>query len=235
MAQAQPASGKDERETIRFAGNIFVPLSSGALYWPELEALLVADLHLEKLSSFARSGQLLPPYDTAMTLKRLERDIALIGAKRVFALGDSFHRDEGTTTLLGEDRQRLAEMVGQLEWVWIAGNHDPAPHELGGTCCNELAISGCALRHEPQAGNPGLISGHLHPAARVSMNGRSSRRPCFAWDEHLMILPAYGASTGSLNVLSPAFAGLFDQSRLEVMMLGRDRVYPVSRQRLVMG
>jgi DNA ligase-associated metallophosphoesterase len=235
LAQAQPVNGTDTQEIIRFAGETFVPLPSGALYWPDAEALLVADLHLEKLSSYARSGQLLPPYDTAMTLKRLERDVAATQARRVFALGDSFHRDEGTTTLLLQDRERLARLVEQLEWVWVAGNHDPAPHALGGKCCVELAVSGCSLRHEPRAGIAGLIAGHLHPAARVAMNGKSSRRPCFVWDAHLMILPAYGASTGSLNVLSPAFAGLFDRTEMQVMMLGRDRVYPVSRQRLVSG
>ncbi|WP_425033514.1 ligase-associated DNA damage response endonuclease PdeM [Pelagibacterium sp.] len=220
---------------IRFAGEVFVPLPSGALYWRDLEALLVADLHLEKLSSYARSGQLLPPYDTSMTLRRLERDIVATGAKRVFALGDSFHRDEGTKTLLVEDRERLGRLVVQVEWVWIAGNHDPAPHALGGTCCVELAVSGCSLRHEPQTGIAGLIAGHLHPAARVALNGKSSRRPCFVWDDHLLILPAYGVSTGSLNVLSPAFAGLFNREKIQVMMLGRDRVYSVSRQRLVTG
>ena len=235
MAQAQPAGGNETPETIRFAGEIFVPLPSGALHWPDAEALLVADLHLEKLSSYARSGQLLPPYDTSMTLKRLNRDIALTGAKRVFALGDSFHRDEGTTTLLHHDRARLADMVAQLEWVWIAGNHDPAPHALGGTCCVELAVSGCSLRHEPQAGIPGLIAGHLHPAARVAINGKSARRSCFVWDDNLMILPAYGASTGSLNVLSPAFAGLFDHRKIRVMAMGRERVYQVGRHHLVSG
>lgn len=235
MAQAQPLPGFEALPTIWFAGESFVPLPSGALYWPDAEALLVADLHLEKLSSYARSGQLLPPYDTGMTLARLERDIALCGARRVFALGDSFHRDEGTTTLLPHDRARLARLVDKLEWVWVAGNHDPSPHALGGLCCSHMAVSGCSLRHEPMHGIPGLIAGHLHPAARVAMNGKSSRRPCFAWDEHLMILPAYGASTGSLNVLSPAFAGLFNRTRLQVMMLGRDRVYPVATQRLVLG
>ncbi|QJR20677.1 ligase-associated DNA damage response endonuclease PdeM [Pelagibacterium halotolerans] len=220
---------------MRFAGEIFVPLASGALYWPDAEALLVADLHLEKLSSYARAGQLLPPYDTSMTLRRLERDIGGVGAKRVFALGDSFHRDEGTTTLLAHDRERLGRMVHQLDWVWVAGNHDPTPHALGGTCCMELAVSGCSLRHEPQAGIGGLIAGHLHPAARVAMNGKTSRRPCFVWDEDLMILPAYGSSTGSLNVLSPAFSRLFDHRKIQVMMIGRDRVYQVGRQRLVSG
>lgn len=234
MARAQPIA-ETETAVIAFAGETFLPLPSGALYWPALQALLVADLHLEKLSSFARRGQLLPPYDTGMTLKRLERDIAATGAEKVFALGDSFHRDEGTATLLGHDRHVLARLLEKCEWVWVAGNHDPAPHMLGGICRTEMAVASCVLRHEPQRGTPGLIAGHLHPAARVALNGKASRRPCFVWDEHMMILPAYGASTGSLNILSPAFSGLFARESMRVMMLGRDRVYPVGRHRLVPG
>lgn len=235
MAQAQPAIGNDRELTIGFAGESFVPLPSGALFWPDADALLVADLHLEKLSSYGRRGQLLPPYDTGMTLARLERDILTTGASRVYALGDSFHRDEGTKTLLERDRKRLANLIERCEWVWVAGNHDPAPHGLGGICCAQHSVSGCFLRHEPAAGKPGLISGHLHPAARVALNGKSSRRRCFVWDDQLMILPAYGASTGSLNILSPAFSGLFDRTQWQVMMLGRDRLYPVASRHLVAG
>lgn len=235
MARTQPETGPDGYETIAFAGEVFVPLASGALFWPEAETLLVADLHLEKFSSFARRGRLLPPYDTGMTLARLARDIATTRARRVIALGDSFHRDEGTSTLLDRDRSALSRLIERTEWVWVAGNHDPAPHALGGLCCAELAIGRCTLRHLPQAGVTGLIAGHLHPAARVALNGKSSRRPCFAWDKNLMVLPAYGASTGSVNVLSPAFFGLFASRALSVMMLGRDRVYPVAVRHLVAG
>lgn len=234
MTQAQPAP-ESETPFIRFRGEVFAPLVSGALFWPEMDALLVADLHLEKLSSFARSGQLLPPYDTGLTLARLERDITLTGARKIFALGDSFHRDEGTATLQPKDRQRLSRLTGTTEWIWLSGNHDPAPHALGGRCCNELAVSGLTLRHEPARGAEGLIAGHLHPAARVSMNGKSTRRPCFVWDENLMVLPAYGASTGSLNILSSAFSGLFDRRAMQVMMMGRDKLYPVGSNRLVAG
>lgn len=235
MARIQPVIETDPTPVIRFFGQVFLPLPSGALYWPDANTLLVADLHLEKLSSYARSGQFLPPYDTGMTLARLQRDIAETDAATIVALGDSFHRDEGTTTLLDKDRLSLAAMVDEREWFWVAGNHDPKPHALGGICCAEISILGCSFRHEPHRGTPGLVAGHLHPAARVAINGRSSRRPCFAWDDQLMLLPAYGASTGSLNILSPAFTGLFDKSKLQVTMLGRDRVYPVNPQRLVHG
>lgn len=220
---------------LNFAGQSFEALPSGALYWAAEQALLVADLHLEKLSSYARHGSLLPPYDTAMTLKRLEADLVATGAAEVIALGDSFHRDEGSTTLLDADRLRLDMLMGWARWTWISGNHDRAPHALGSTGLTVLERAGLTLTHEPKRGTRGLVGGHLHPAAQVSINGRSVRRPCFVHDNQTLVLPAYGASTGSINILSPAFLDLFDWSALEVAMIGRGKVYPVSPRRLVAG
>ena len=142
---------------LQFAGHSFKPLPSGALWWAAENALLVADLHLEKLSSFAKRGSLLPPYDTGLTLRRLEADIAATGATEVIALGDSFHRDEGTTTLLDADRLRLMALLGRSHWTWIAGNHDPSPHQLGGICVERLEHRGLTLVHEPRRGVRGMI------------------------------------------------------------------------------
>jgi uncharacterized protein len=220
---------------LRFAGQIFEPLPSGALYWHAQKTLLVADLHLEKMSSFARRGQMLPPYDTGLTLKRLEADMRRTGAQRVVSLGDSFHRDEGTTTLSDADRAHIDLMTDMAEWLWLSGNHDPKPHALGGRCLPEMDLAGLQLTHHPRRGTAGLVAGHLHPAAHILMEGRSTRRPCFVHDNRLMILPAYGSSAGSINIMSPAFVGLFHWPGLEVTMLGKDRTYPVSTKRLVRG
>lgn len=220
---------------ILFGGQSFLPLLSGALFWPSENALLVADLHLEKMSSFARDGQLLPPYDTGMTLLRLEKDLKATGARRLIALGDSFHRDEGTATLQASDRAWLSTMMENVDWIWLSGNHDPSPHTLGGTCGPSLEANGITLLHEPKKGAAGQIAGHLHPAARIRVNGRSIRKACFVADENLMILPAYGSSTGTLNIMSQAFIGLFQFSKLQVVMLGQDKTYPISPKRLVGG
>lgn len=237
QSAVRAAAHDEETATVflRFADQVFEPLPSGALFWPAENALLVADLHLEKLSSYAKRGSLLPPYDTAMTLGRLASDLERTGAAEVIALGDSFHRDEGTSTLLDADRLRLAALMGKARWTWIAGNHDPAPHALGGICLALLERAGLTFTHEPRRGSPALVAGHLHPAARVAADGRSVRRPCFVHDGAVLILPAYGASTGTLNILSPAFAGLIDYASIEVTMIGRGRVYPVSPRRLVGG
>lgn len=220
---------------IAFGGAVFRPLASGALHWPAENALLVADLHLEKLASFARTGQLLPPYDTAMTFRRLEADLEETGADTIVALGDSFHRDEGTDILVESDRAALSRLTERAAWIWLSGNHDPKPHRLGGRCMAHLSYRGLTFMHEPRAGAAGLIAGHLHPAARVLMNGRTVRRPCFVHDGRMMILPAYGASTGTLNILSRPFWGLMDHKALRVAMLGRGRIYDVHPKRLVAG
>jgi uncharacterized protein len=232
------AALSDEEETpvlLTFCGHQFEALPSGALFWRAENALLVADLHLEKLSSFARRGSLLPPYDTGMTLRRLEADLDLTGAAEVIALGDSFHRDEGSTTLLPADRLRLAALMARARWTWISGNHDPAPHTLGGTCATIVERSGLTLLHEPKRNQQGIVAGHLHPSAHIAMNGRSVRRPCFVHDNRSFIMPAYGASTGTLNILAPAFVGLLHWPTLEVAMIGKGRVYPVSPKRLITG
>jgi DNA ligase-associated metallophosphoesterase len=233
-AAAAQAAG-DDPAALHFGGEVFEPLPSGALHWAAERTLIVADLHLEKLSSFARRGQLLPPYDTGLTLARLAADLRRTGAERVISLGDGFHRDAGTASLLATDRAALETLTRRAHWLWLSGNHDPAPHELGGDCLSHLACGNLLLAHEPRRGQAGLIAGHLHPAARVYLNGRSTRRPCFVHDGNLLILPAYGAATGTLNILGPAFAGLFRLDRLEVTMLGRDRLYAVSPKRLVGG
>ncbi|KKB08396.1 hypothetical protein VE26_16525 [Devosia chinhatensis] len=220
---------------LRFAGHNFEPLPSGALYWRARETLLVADLHFEKMASFARRGQMLPPYDTAMTLTRLESDLRRTGARTLLSLGDTFHRADASALLTPADRMRIDAIVDNVSCIWLSGNHDPAPHAIGGDCRPELELDGLHFTHEPCKGRTGLIAGHLHPAARVAMQGRSVRKSCFVHDNRLMILPAYGSSTGAINILSPAFVGLFHWPALEVTMLGRDRTYPVPVRRLVGG
>jgi len=225
----------DAQAVLHFAGQVFEPLPSGAVFWPARNTLLVADLHLEKMSSFARGGHFLPPYDTGMTLQRLEADLTVSGAASLIALGDSFHRDDGVFTLQQQDRALLDCLVSGVDWIWLSGNHDPTPHALGGVCAPFELLDGIRLTHEPEAGDDPMIAGHLHPSARVSINGRSKRSACCVSDGRLMILPAYGSSTGNLNILGVPFHGLLDYGRLQVRMLGRNRVYPISEKRLCLG
>jgi DNA ligase-associated metallophosphoesterase len=211
-----------------------VPLVEGALWWPGERTLVVADLHLEKGSSFARRGQLLPPYDTAATLRRLALVVARMAPARIIALGDSFHDRQGGERLCEADRVALQELTAATEWIWIAGNHDPEPpRDLGGWSTHELAIGPLTFRHEPRKGaEAGEIAGHLHPAARVVGRGRSIRRRCFAGDGRRLVMPAFGALAGGLNVLDAAFRPLFDGHAFHAWMLN-DTVHAIAGRRLV--
>ncbi len=204
---------------------------SGALYLPELHMLVVSDLHLEKGSSFARRGQLLPPYDTAATLEMLAAALARYRPRTVVSLGDSFHDPRASERLPPIYAMRLRALMQHRDWFWIAGNHDPErPADLPGDCVEELAVGPLTFRHEPShAAGRGEIAGHLHPAACIVQRGRAVRRPCFASDGERLIMPAFGAYTGALNVLDRAFRGLFVDETLRAYMLGRGRVYAIAR------
>lgn len=213
--------------TLSVSGAALIADASGALYEPASGALIVADLHLEKGSSFARRGQMLPPYDTRATLGRLATVIEIYRPRAVIALGDSFHDGSGPARLTDSDRERIASLQAGRDWIWIAGNHDPEPPAgCGGEAHGEMRLGPLTLRHEPAAGlAPGEVAGHLHPAAKVSVRGRSLRRRCFATDGARLVLPAFGAYTGGLNVRDAAFAGLFQPSAFAAWMLGDEGVY----------
>jgi DNA ligase-associated metallophosphoesterase len=198
---------------------------AGALYWPHEGALVVADLHLEKGSSFARRGVLLPPYDTAATLARIALLIARYQPRCVIALGDSFHDGGGPDRLADADRTQLRALQAHRDWIWITGNHDPEPaNNIGGSFGGALAIGALTFRHLPSGGQ-GEICGHLHPVARVSHRGRAVSRRCFATDGISMVMPAFGAYAGGLNIRDAAFADVFDTLAFTAHMLGDQRLY----------
>ena len=207
----------------------------GALYWPDERVLVVSDLHLEKGSSFASRGVLLPPYDTAATLARIAFAIARLAPRVVIALGDSFHDDNGSTRIAPSDRAALAGLQRGRDWIWIAGNHDPDPAEgIGGSFGGALAIGALVFRHEP-TGAKGEIAGHLHPVARVGGRGHMVSRRCFASDGTRLIMPAFGAFAGGLNVRHRAFADVFGTSAFTAHLLGEGRLYSLAVFRCAAG
>jgi DNA ligase-associated metallophosphoesterase len=224
-----------EPALIGVFGVLLEAYPEGALWWDHERLLIVADLHLEKGSSFARRGQMLPPYDTAETLARLARLVTYLNPRTVACLGDSFHDGEGAERMATRDRLALATMQTGREWVWVAGNHDPhAPVGLTGQHVEALTVGPLTLRHAPTSGRAeGEVAGHLHPSATVAGRGRWVRRRCFAGDGYRLIMPAFGAYTGGLDVFDAAFGGLFTGDAFRAFMLGDDCVYPVGRQSLV--
>ena len=206
----------------------------GILVLPDSGMMVVSDLHLEKGAAFARRGLMLPPYDTAATLARLGVAIARHNPKTVVSLGDSFHDRIGSAHMPGVYREGLSALQRGRDWIWVEGNHDPdAPTGLDGAWCSELYVETLCLRHEPSAkAAPGEIAGHLHPVARIVRRGKAVRRACFASDGHRLLMPAFGSTTGGLELRHPAMRHLFDRSRLIAHVLGRERIYSVAFERL---
>ena len=211
---------------IRLNGVELIAHLSGALYWPARRVLMVADLHLEKGSSYGRSRQFLPPYDSRATLAALSRVIEEFDPAEVICLGDSFHDGEAAARLAPDDRRTLIGLARGRRWVWLLGNHDPAPPAgIPGDTAEDMVLGALALRHEADSARPaGEISGHFHPKAAVMTRaGRRSAR-CFISDAQRMILPSFGAYTGGLCVTDPAIAQLFGRGRA-VLLMGKDKLH----------
>lgn len=223
----------EERFAWSLSGVEAVADRSGALFLPAGRVLAVADLHFEKGSAYAAKGQFLPPYDTRATLARLAEVIARLKPHTVIALGDSFHDLGADGRMDSADAETLTSLVRSVaDWIWIEGNHDPAPPpRFGGTIAGEMPLGPLTFRHEP-VGGEGEVAGHLHPCVKVAGNGRSVRSRCFATDGRRAVLPAFGAFTGGLNVRHAAFAKVFG-SCPDAWVIGRRTVYPISARRLL--
>lgn len=209
---------------IHIAGERLMLDPDGVLWWPARRLLAVADLHLEKGSSLAARGALVPPYDSRATLDRLLPLVRRYKPERLVALGDSFHDRHGAARLAREDAARIAALAQSLALVWVLGNHDPAPPaNLPGTATAALHEGPLTFRHDA-TGRPGEISGHLHPKAVVATRGKWVSRPCFVTDSRRVVLPAFGAYTGGLDVRDQAIRALFPRGA-RAFLLGRGRLY----------
>ena len=219
---------------LHFAGERLLLDPSGALVWPEAGLLVVADLHLEKATAAAARGSLLPPWDTRITLDCLTQVLRRWKPRVLVALGDSFHDARAAGRLPAGERARLVALTSAHEVVWVAGNHDPAPPAgLGGTACSVFAHRGLVFRHQAASGAVGRqaelaitgeVSGHFHPKARVLTRAGAVARPCFVASAQRLLLPAFGAYTGGLDVTHPALGALFPRGG-RVFMLGRERLF----------
>ncbi len=199
----------------------------GAAFWPAKRTLIVSDLHFEKASAAARLGSLLPPFDTRATLEKLQRLIRLYHPEKIIALGDSFHDSRGVERMAAADRTRLNVLAAATHFIWITGNHDSAPSGLAGESTAEWQEGPFVFRHQAETRRRSRdveISGHYHPKASVETRAQRISRPCFVNDGARLMLPAFGAFTGGLDVRDPAISRLFPRG-LRVFMLGHERLF----------
>jgi uncharacterized protein len=211
---------------LHLAGERLMLDPEGAVYWPDGALLAVSDLHLEKGSSLARHGMLLPPFDSKTTLDRLVPLLRRWSARTLVAMGDSFHDAAGHRRLPPGEAARLRAIASSLRLVWVRGNHDPKPPDsLGGECAESLRAGKLTFRHQAeQNAGPGEICGHLHPKATITARGSRVSRPCFVADARRLMLPAFGAYAGGLEVGDPAITALFPRGG-RVFLLGRERLF----------
>ncbi|MDC0887395.1 ligase-associated DNA damage response endonuclease PdeM [Altererythrobacter sp.] len=223
---------------VSFANQELLLTEGRAVYWPREQALLVADLHLEKASFYARHGQMLPPYDSRETLERVADAVKLTGARRVITLGDNFHDSDGTARLDPYAAGMLEAMTRSLDWVWITGNHDEQmDRAFGGTLLEELEMGGAVLRHQARPGETRPeLSGHYHPKIRLKVRQRHIARACAvragAGGAERIILPAFGALTGGMDAGDPAIRdALLPAREIDALLpvRGRLSIFPLWR------
>lgn len=213
--------------TGKLAGQRIVFDPAGAMFLPAARLLVVSDLHFEKGSHFGRKGIFLPPYDTRATLTALEAVVARYRPKTILSLGDAFHDKGAEGRMDPADAARLAALCAHADWIWILGNHDPLPPKrFAGAVHQRAEVAGLLFTHEPGDCDGWQVAGHLHPCALVKRDGRRVRRRCFATDGARLIMPAFGAYTGGLNVKDPAVRAAFPGD-FATYMMGQTRVYHI--------
>lgn len=225
----------DMRQTeIELNGTAVVCAYEGVAYLPGSRILVISDLHLEKGAAHARRGLMLPPYDTAATLARLQVAVARFAPSCIISLGDSFHDRKGSAHLPAIYRDALAAVQSGRDWIWIEGNHDPEPPQgLAGQFHAAFHAETLTFRHAPsKTPVAGEVAGHLHPVARVVRRGKGVRRACFAADGTRMLMPAFGSTTGGLLLEHPAIRPLFDREKLSAHLIGAERIYSIPYRRL---
>lgn len=209
-----------------FCGADLVARPDGSLWWPEARVLCVSDLHLGKSERIARrGGTLLPPYETQETLWRLDQAITDTDPATVICLGDSFD-DLGSTLALSPDmRTTIFRLQAGRDWIWIEGNHDPGPVDLGGTHRDELTLNDVTFRHIALPHQKAEVSGHYHPKAAIP---GTAPRKCFLKDDNRLILPAFGAYTGGLSVNDAALGDLMMPATLAILTGKRATPVPLA-------
>ena len=210
---------------VHIAGQRLMLDPAGFVAWPAQRLIAVADLHLEKGSAFAARGQFIPPYDTRETLERLGQALRRHGPRRLVFLGDSFHDAKGAARLAPADAATLKRLLDGIELTWVLGNHDPTPPEgLPGTAVEELVLGPLTFRHIAKPGAAAELSGHYHPKATMPTRAGGVTRPCFLSDGRRLLLPAFGAYTGGLDIADPAIATLFPRGG-RAFLLGEERLF----------
>lgn len=200
---------------FKFCGHDLTALANGALWVADQRMLIVSDLHLGKSDRIARrSGRMLPPYETRETLAKISDSIDCFQPETVVCLGDSFDDLRAAQSLDDDNQLTLATLQAGRDWIWVEGNHDPGPVNLGGRHLAEHAVGAMILRHIATKDAHGEISGHYHPKCALQHGGT---RPSFLIDADRIVMPAFGVYTGGLRGTHPILRGLMKSDAVAVL------------------
>jgi DNA ligase-associated metallophosphoesterase len=190
--------------TKNIAGQTLVLHPSGAIFWQERQLLLIADVHIGKVSHFRKAGIAVPYNAVVKNFIVLDAMLDLFRPRQVCFLGDLFHSESNNEWLLFENWvQRSGRSI-----LLIAGNHDILSPDryaaLGIAVVKEWTTGNLLLTHHPTI-RDGLfnVCGHIHPA--ITLQGQAKQfltLPCFFHRPKQLILPAFGHFTG-LYVMKP--------------------------------
>lgn len=221
---------------LHLGGERLMLCPTGVAIWPAKRTLIVSDLHFEKGSAMAVRGAHVPPYDTRETMVRLAFALRRHAPRRLLVLGDALHDDDAVARMAPADLSTLRRLLAPLEVIWVAGNHDPAPQpELPGSAVPEWSEGRLHFRHiggvAPLARHDAELSGHYHPKATLPTRIGGITRPCFLATGQRLVLPAFGAFTGGLDVRDPAMT-MVAKAAQRVFLLGRDRLHSASFEAL---
>jgi len=220
--------------------------ASGAIWLKKLKTLLIADLHLEKGSSLAQKGMLIPPYDTRQTLEKLDEVMAYFKPEHVITLGDNFHDHKGPQRLSKQDLSLLNKLMQRAKFTWIEGNHDNPNYyksqlsvasqtndEIFYNPVQHFQLEDISLIHDAaQGAKAPMMVGHLHPLALLKQRNVYLRKTCFFISKDICILPSFGSYTGGLNVRHDAFSPYWDDDT-KIFMLNSNQVVQVPITKLV--
>ena len=218
-------------QAIEFNGARLMLHHAGLMFWPKHQLAVVSDLHLEKGSFFAQTGQLLPAYDSVHTLIRLQQCLQSETIKRLMFLGDSFHDRAGYHRLQPEALALFNQLCDTYQILWVMGNHEAGFVPPGVEASIEITIDGLNFRHICTNNADAEISGHYHPKVSLRIAGKRVNRACFMHSDQRLIMPAFGAFTGGLRVDSSALTKLFPRPHT-LHVLGSKAIFSLPSEQI---
>ena len=216
---------------ITFLNNKFYLDNSGILIWPKYEIAIVSDLHLEKASSYAKSGQFVPPYDSEETLSKLFLKLEKYKSKKLILLGDTFHDKDAQHRLSDTSKNLFKKLVINYKTILITGNHDPDLNIDKVERFIEYKIDHINFIHKAIKNKNSQISGHFHPSISLKITEKQIRGKCLIHNENIMILPAFGSLTGGLDIKHKEFQTYFG-NKFIIYLISKKRILKFSSRNI---